>query len=119
MYGYYPQNMNPYTPQMPRQELIRVNGLEGAKAYQMSPNGVAALFDANEDILYIKSTDGAGFPNIRMFAFSEINPASAPTQEAVASESFAQINRTLNEIKEMIANGKQPVRKQQAVPSAE
>lgn len=46
------------------QNLIRVNGLEGAKAYQMSANSTVALFDANNDLMYVKSTDGAGFPSI-------------------------------------------------------
>ena len=44
-----------------RQESItRVTGEEGAKAYQMAPNSSAALFDGNEDIFYLKTTDGAG-----------------------------------------------------------
>lgn len=56
-----------------RQESItRVTGEEGAKAYQMAPNSSAALFDGNEDIFYLKTTDGAGFPTIRKFKFEEI-----------------------------------------------
>ena len=57
---YYNQPMNnqPF-PQQITQNLIRVNGIEGAKAYQMSANSTVALFDTNEDIMYIKSTDGA------------------------------------------------------------
>lgn len=62
------------------QQLTRVNGLEGAKAYQMGANSTVALFDANEDLMYIKTTDGAGFPTIRTFQFEEL----APTQMSVA-----------------------------------
>ena len=50
-------------PQMTTQNLIRVNGIDGAKAYQMSANSTVAFFDNNEDIMYIKPTDGAGFPD--------------------------------------------------------
>lgn len=39
--------------------LTRVTGLEGAKAYQMPPNSTVALFDNNDDLMYIKTTDGA------------------------------------------------------------
>ena len=54
------------TPQTPT-TLTRVTGIDGAKAYQMTPNSTVALFDNNEDIMYIKTTDGAGFPTIRTF----------------------------------------------------
>ena len=54
------------------QGLIKVTGIEGAKAYQMPPNSVIPLFDANNDVMYIKSTDGAGFPTIKQFTFSPI-----------------------------------------------
>lgn len=60
-------------------QLIRVTGMDGAKAYQMPPNSVVPLFDADNDIMYVKSTDGAGFPTIRAFAFQ---PIENPTPQA-------------------------------------
>lgn len=45
----------------PGMQLTRVTGMDGAKAYQMPPNPVVPLFDADNDIMYVKSTDGAGF----------------------------------------------------------
>ena len=51
---YYNQSMmnnQQIMPQEPIQNLIRVNGIDGAKAYQMPANSTAALFDANNDIL--------------------------------------------------------------------
>ncbi len=68
----YPYN-NPYqgyTFQQPSQ-LIKVNGIESAKAYQTQPNSVVALFDGNDDVMYIKSTDANNFPSIRRFRFVE------------------------------------------------
>ena len=56
----------------PGMQLIRVTGMDGAKAYQMPPNSVVPLFDADNDIMYVKSTDGTGFPTIRAFAFQPI-----------------------------------------------
>ena len=72
---YYNPQMNNQQifPQEQPQNLIRVNGIDGAKAYQMNANSTVALFDSNEDIMYIKNTDGAGFPSIRMFKFEEVN----------------------------------------------
>lgn len=46
-------------------DLYRVDGMEGAKRFEMPQNSRVALFDGNEDILIIKATDGTGFPSYR------------------------------------------------------
>lgn len=77
-------------------QLIRVTGMDGAKAYQMPPNSVVPLFDADNDIMYVKSTDGAGFPTIRAFAFQPIENPTPQTQQYVTREEF---NDTLAKLK--------------------
>lgn len=84
MFGNYnPYMPQPFTmdPQRNQMQLIRVTGMEGAKAYQMPPNSVVPLFDADNDIMYVKSTDGAGFPTIRTFAFQPIENKQEPEQQ--------------------------------------
>ena len=49
---------------------MRVNGYQGAQAYQMGANAAAVLFDANEDIFYKKITDGAGFASIEIYSYT-------------------------------------------------
>lgn len=98
-------------PQLPTQNLIRVNGIDGAKAYQMSPNSTVALFDSNDDIMYVKSTDGAGFPQIRRFRFTEVQESQAqqqPNVDFVSREEFEKFK------KEIMSNGKQSVRKSES-----
>lgn len=113
--------INPYNPFQQRQQmlqaqqaqnLIRVTGVEGAKAYQMPPNSSAALFDEGEDIFYVKTTDGAGFPTVRAFAFTpiEINQPAKPQGDYVTRAEF-------EELKGMIVNGKQSVRKSKSNPA--
>ena len=36
-------------------QLIRVTGMDGAKAYQMPPNSVVPLFDADNDIMLARA----------------------------------------------------------------
>ena len=104
---YYNPQMNNQQiyPQIQTQNLIRVNGIEGAKAYQMSANSIVSLFDANEDIMYIKSTDGAGFPSIRTFSFTEVKEENKPTQQVdyISREEFEEFK------KELMNNGKQSI----------
>ena len=107
---YMPQRQNFQMPQQPPQimqppmNLTRVTGVDGAKAFQMPPNSVAALFDGGEDIFYIKSTDGAGFPTIKAFAFTPIDAKPAQA-EFVTRQEF-------EELKGMIINGKQYIQRQ-------
>lgn len=97
--------------QLPVQNLIRVNGIDGAKAYQMSPNSTVALFDSNEDIMYVKSTDGAGFPQIRKFRFVEMQESQTQQPENV---DFVSREEFENFKKEIMNNGKQSVRKSES-----
>lgn len=103
-----------YNPQMNNQQifsqeqtqnLIRVNGIDGAKTYQMPANSTVALFDSNEDIMYIKTTDGAGFPSIRTFNFVEIkqNEKSSVNQDYISRQEFEEFK------KELMNNGKQSI----------
>lgn len=69
-YNSYLSQLNQIQQPQP-QALTWVTGIEGAKAYQMPANSTVSLFDKNDDLMYIKSTDGAGFPTIRTFKFYE------------------------------------------------
>lgn len=84
-----------YPVQQPLQ-LTQVSGMEGAKAYRMPPNSAVALFHASEDVFYVKTTDGAGFPTIRAFRFSEVDEPQERSE--------------LDEIREAIADVKQLIR---------
>ena len=99
---YYNQQ---FQPQQETRNLIRVNGIGGAKAYQMYPDSTVALFDSNEDIMYIKSTDGAGFPSIRSFRFEELNEdtQTEPFVDYISREEFEEFK------KELMNNGKQSI----------
>ena len=92
-------------PQVNTQNLIRVNGIDGAKAYQMPANSTVALFDNNEDIMYIKTTDGAGFPAIRTFAFNEVVANTNPIQDTADYVTRDEFNK----LKEELLNGKQSI----------
>ena len=92
------------TPTM-TQNMIKVNGIESAKAYPMLPNSMAALFDSNEDIFYLKTTDSNNFPSIRVFKFVEVKEEIQNEPKYVTMDEF-------NKFKEEMLNGKQHIRKQ-------
>ena len=87
-------------------QLLKVNGIEGAKAFGTKPNSVVALFDANDDIMYIKTTDSANFPSIRKFRFTEIKEDEESSSKYVTIEEFNKFKQ------EVIDNGKQFIQQQ-------
>lgn len=103
-----PQMYQPAAPQVyqpPQQEgLVRVTGMEGARAYPVQPNTRVALFDDGRDVFYIKSADSGGYPTLTAYSFAPLQDTPAPNPDYVTRAEF-------DELKEMIANGKQPVRK--------
>ena len=99
-YNYLTQNANSYL----NGNVVKVNGINGANAYQMRPNQMSALFDENEDVFYIKTTDGAGFPSIRTFKFEEVREEAS---QYVTKEEYSQ---GISELKEMIENGFKSIR---------
>lgn len=98
-------NYNPYaySVQNASQQLIRVTGIEGARAFQMMPNCAAALFDSSDDIMYIKTTDGAGFGTIRIFNFSELKAQPEPQKAYVTREEFDKLRKELEDAKQLIS----------------
>ena len=73
MYDPYMMQQNPYNRYAPVSpanapilqfqsggQIVRVNGYQGAQAYQMGANAAAVLFYANEDIFYKKNHRRSG-----------------------------------------------------------
>lgn len=92
----------PPTPQKPSNELIWVQGLEGAKGFLVAPNNTVVLWDTENPVIYVKSADASGIPSMRVLDFTERNgnipnsPKNAPkTHECTCGDKFAtkeQIN---------------------------
>lgn len=120
MSQYFPGYQQPYTPQFqspaprfqqplqsymqPQESIIRVTGMEGAKAYPVAPNSRVALFDDGRDVFYIKAADAGGYPTLAAYSF-------APLQENAPASPDYVTRAEFEELKEMITNGIKPVRK--------
>lgn len=90
------------------QGLLWVQGEAGAKAYLMAPNTTVLLMDSENERFYIKSTDGAGMPNLRVFEYREMHPNTQPVQNTepinidpskfVEREEFEEIKKQYNDL---------------------
>lgn len=92
------------TPQtmQPVNGLVSVTGIEGAKAYQLPPNSSMPLFDSNDDMLYLKTTDAGGFPTIRAFRFEAVD-AEAQPKEGAEYATKADLDALAARVEEMAA----------------
>lgn len=67
-----------FSPTTPTNNIIWVQGIEGAKAWQLSPNSMAILLDSEvEGKMYIKVSDNIGMSSLRIFNYvEEVMPTS-------------------------------------------
>ena len=99
----YNPTMNPYLPQahsqlaQPRQEVVKVNGEPGARAYPMGPNSSALLLDVSGAIVWAVTTDGAGYKTVAPYDI-------APHQEAPAPD-FGSLEARIARLEEKINGG--------------
>lgn len=73
----------PAQPPQTNQGLLWVQGEAGAKSYLVAPNTTVLLMDSEGSRFYLKSTDNAGMPSLRVFEYSEVSQnASQAAQSA-------------------------------------
>ena len=77
-YAGYQQN--PYQ-QQPKQEVVKVNGENGARAFPIGANSSAILLDESGQLVWLVTTDGAGYKTVMPY---DISPhQSAPPFDSV------------------------------------
>lgn len=59
-------------------QVVRVNGENGARMYQMMPNSSALLLDEHDPIVWLVQTDGAGYKTINPYKIEPIKPTPQP-----------------------------------------
>ena len=78
------------------QQIIRVNGENGARAYQMPPNSSVLLLDENQPIVWLAQTDGAGYKTVAPYKIEPYVPEPEPDYNAII-ERINKLEEKLNE----------------------
>lgn len=68
-----------------------VNGVEGAKSFQMQPNQTIMLMDSDRPVCYMKSTNNIGQASLRYFKLTEVN------ENELKNDSQSQENKDNND----------------------
>lgn len=103
----YNQNYNPYLNGMnnynynyaQKQEVTKVNGRNGAEAYQLPPNSSVLLLDTSAPVVWLKTTDGASYPTITGY---NISPIVEKSNQPAASAQLKQLEERVANIERML-----------------
>lgn len=83
----YPQMFQNYPQSQSTNGINWVQGIEGAKAWQLQPNSNIILLDSeNDGKFYIKTSDNVGMCNLRVFKYEEITNVPKQNSELDLSE---------------------------------
>ena len=90
----YNNNFLNYQPQ--NNGINWVQGVEGAKAFQLMPNSNTVLMDSeNDGIFYIKVCDNIGMCSLRKFRYQEIIDEPQQTNQYVTRDELMNILKEL------------------------
>lgn len=103
-----------YAPQQPQQAPVTakplfdfVNGIEGAKSYQIGPGQTAFLFDNENSACYIKTANSMGLSTIEYFKVAkcseqDIRGAAQANPQYATLEQFGSLESRLKAIEESL-----------------
>ena len=84
-YGFMQQQQQPMQPAQPAQQVVRVNGENGARSYQMGANSSAMLLDESGLMVWLCTTDGAGYKTVSAYDITPHQETPAPDYSSLES----------------------------------
>ena len=109
-YSTYPN----YQQQLPQQQVTKVNGENGARAYQMGANSSALLLDECGTIVWLATTDGASYKTVTPYDITPHQVAKSPDFSTLES----RIARLEGLINEQCTNDSSAIKRKPSKPSA-
>ena len=93
----YQNQAQPQMQQLPKQEVVKVNGEGGARAYPIGANSSALLLDESGLMVWLCTTDGGGYKTVTPL---DITPhQTAPTPD------YNSLESRIARLEEMFNNG--------------
>ena len=81
--------------------VVRVSGKPGAEAFQMAPNSEVLLLDETAPVVWLKTTDGAGYPRL--------TPFDITVREEEKPIDYKSIDERLRKLEEIINAKSDPI----------
>ena len=84
---------NPYYQN--NQQIVKVNGINGANAYQLMPNSSILLLDETAPRLFLAQTDGAGYKTISAYKLEPYVEEKQPELSEIVDR-ITKLEETVN-----------------------
>ena len=97
----YPQ----YTPQFQQTQVVRVNGKNGAEAYNMGANSSALLLDESGTMVWLVTSDGAGYKSVSAYDITPHKDVPVPDYGSLENR-IAKLEGIVNEYTANLATAK-------------
>ena len=97
-----------------KHDIVRVNGRGGAEAFQMMPNSNVLLLDETQPLVWLKTTDGAGYPTLTPYTITPYEEKQVDVKSF--EERLSKLERAFNESN--IAEHDKPKRSTNKKPNA-
>lgn len=113
----YPVNpFNPYPSVNPNylqqtnqsmlhQQVVKVNGRNGAETYQMPPNSSALLLDESAPVVWLAQSDGAGYKTLTPYDIKPHEEVPVPDMKSL-EDRIAKIEEVLKNESYRTSNGR-------------
>lgn len=80
-----------------------VNGLEGAKAFFVPPNGRVLLMDSDNPVFYMKTANAMGQTSVRTFKFEEVQDQPAPKVDYVKQSDLTAFDVRIKRLEDILS----------------
>ena len=87
-------NYNSFMPYPQRTDVVRVNGRAGAESFAMGPNSSALLLDESGTLVWLATTDGAGYKTVAPY---DITPHQVPQ-----APDYSSLEARIKKLEELI-----------------
>jgi hypothetical protein len=95
-------------------QITKVNGENGAKAFQMPPNSSIILLDESNPKVYIKETDGASYPKLSVYKLVPDTDTEIKTEDDKSKDQIKKLEERIAVLERFVTNSKAIAAKNEA-----
>lgn len=99
------QQQTPTQAAPAQQNIIWVQGEAAARGYLMAPNTTLPLWDSESNTIFLKTTDAAGMPSMKVLDYTirDTTPANAPVAASAAPSNNSPAYATKADVEALTA----------------
>lgn len=95
----YPQYQQPVQNTQQQNGIIWVQGETAAKSYLVAPGQTVQLWDSEKKVIYLKSADASGMPNMKILDYTIRGEEEKTAEEYATKADLAALSERIEKMK--------------------